>query len=78
MVFDRLADRAIRSAASSACRRSRPRPASSVGSRPMSRDKLFAFALCYSCPTDDSEDFHERFLAAIGGKGARDIAAGTA
>ena len=46
--------------------------------KPVLRDEFFAFALCYSCATDDSEDFHQRFLAAIGGKGARDIAAGTA
>ena len=46
--------------------------------KPISRDDLFVFALCYPCATDGSEDFHQRFLAAIGGKGARDIAAGTA
>jgi hypothetical protein len=39
--------------------------------KPISRDDLYVFALCYSCATDDSEDFHERFLTAIAGKGAR-------
>ena len=46
--------------------------------KPILRDELFVFALCYACATDDSEDFHQRFLAAIAGKGAHDIPAGRA
>ena len=68
------------SAASSAARGSRSTPRLHLPStgwlKPVSRDEFFAFALCYSCATDDSEDFHERFLAAIGSKGTHDIAAG--
>jgi hypothetical protein len=46
--------------------------------KPILRDDLYVFALCYACATDDSEDFPERFLTAIAGKGARDIPAGRA
>ena len=82
MVFDRLADKSdpLRCVV---CRAGLALDATSAPAvigwlKPISRDGMFVFALCYSCATDDSEDFHERFLAALAGKGARDIDAGTA
>ena len=82
MVFDRLADKSDPPRCV-VCRAGLAPDAASAPAligwlKPISRDELFVFALCYSCATDDSEDFHERFLAALPGKGARDIAAGTA
>lgn len=46
--------------------------------KPVKRDELSAFAICYPCAEDASPDFHQRFLAAIGGEGAYDIPAGRA
>jgi hypothetical protein len=39
---------------------------------------LGAFALCYPCAMDCSNDFHARFLEALGGEGAAEIRAGRA
>ena len=82
MVFDRLADKSDPPRCVVCLAGLAPDPISVPAVigwlKPISRDDLYVFALCYSCATDDSEDFHRRFLAAIAGKGARDIAAGTA
>jgi hypothetical protein len=46
--------------------------------KPVSRDMLGVFALCWPCAMDGSDDFHARFLKALGGEGALEIPAGRA
>jgi hypothetical protein len=78
LVYDRLADKGdpLRCAV---CRTLLAPPPGLIGYlKPVARDRLFAFALCYPCATDGSADFHQRFIAAIGGDGAYDVSAGRA
>jgi hypothetical protein len=46
--------------------------------RPVKREAIGVFVLCYDCSTDRSDDFRQRLLAAIIGEGAIDIPGGRA
>lgn len=77
-VYDRLADKSdpLRCVV---CLKPIGAPPGLIGwVKPVKQEEVRPFALCYACAEDDSDDFRQRFLAAIGGEGAYDVPAGRA